>query len=120
MSDEPEEIIVIYKRPGEDAYVTSIRKGLKPMQSLVDGSIEMMAGRVVGLSPIIDVWFNEEGKLHNMEPNLNLVCEGERFDILVGPAFFTAHNKKGETLELPKEFHEEVFAFCKEHKWRGR
>ena len=117
---EPEEIIVIFKRPAEEAYVTSIRKGLKPMQSLVGGSIEMMRGEVVGLSPIIDVWFNEEGKLESLPPNLNLVCEGERFDVLVGPAFFTTHNSQGDTLELPKEFHEEVFKFCKEHAWRGR
>lgn len=117
---EPEEIVVIFKRPGEDAYVTSIRKGLKPMQALVEGSIELMHGGVVGLSPAIDVWFNEEGKLESLAPNLNLVCEGERFDVLVGPAFFTTHNGKGDTCELPQELHAEVFAFCKEYAWRGR
>jgi hypothetical protein len=90
------------------------------MQSLVEGNIELMAGDVVGLNPLVDIWFNEEGKLSGMEPNLNLVHEGERFDVLVGPAFFTSHSKEGETLELPRELHDQVFAFCREYAWRGR
>ena len=113
------QITVIIKKPGEDAFVTKIDKGLKAMQEIVGGPIELMHGDVVGLPPIVDVWFNEEGKLEGLPPNLNLICEGERFDVLVGPAFFTTHNE-GETVELHKEYHQEVLDFCQANVWRGR
>lgn len=114
------QITVIIKKPGEEATVETVASGLKSMQAIVGGSIELMHGDVVGLSRLVDVWFNEEGKLESLPPNLNLVCEGQRFDVLVGTAFFTSHNDKGDTLSLPAMFHQEVLTFCKEHAWRGR
>ena len=112
------QITVIVKKPGEAAYVTQIDNGLEGMQEVVGGDIELMAGDVVGLPEIVDVWFNEEGKLESLPPNLNLVCEGQLFDILVGTAFFTSHDGQGETLSLPEPFHRDVFAFCQTHAWK--
>lgn len=112
-------ITVIIKKPGEDAYVAEVDKGLKSMQAIVGGSIELMAGDVVGLPRAVDVWFNEEGKLESLPPNLKLVCNGELFDILVGPAFFTCHNNQGDTLSLDEAFHDQVLKFTKEFEWRG-
>lgn len=115
-----QKLTIIVKKPGEPAVVAQIDKGLKHMQAIVGGNIERMDGDVVGLPRAVDVWFNEEGKLIELEPNLNLVHRGERFDVLVGPAFFTSHNKEGDTLSLPEELHKQVFDFCEANVWRGR
>jgi hypothetical protein len=113
-------ITVIIKKPNEPAVVAQIGKSLKHMQAVVGGNIELMAGDVVGLPRAVDIWFNEEGKLESLPPNLNLVCEGQRFDVLVGTAFFTSHNQAGDTLSLPEAFHKSVFDFCEANAWRGR
>jgi len=112
------QITVIVKHPGEAAFVTQIDKGLKAMQDVVGGNIELMAGDVVGLPRLVDIWFNEEGKLIGLAENLNLVCEGRLFDILVGTAFFASHDDEGETLSPPEPFHRDVFAFCQTHAWK--
>ena len=113
------QITVIIKKPGEDAYVDKIESSLASMQAVVGGMIELLGGQVVGLSPIIDIWFNEEGKLMQLEPNLGLVCRGRLFDVLVGTAFFTTHDEDGGTTSLPPEFHKEVFKFCDRHALCG-
>lgn len=114
-------IRTIFKQPGGGPVVLQIPKGLQAMQALVGGPIQRMCGDAVGLSPLIDVWFNEEGKLEQLTPNLVLKTrDGQTRDVLVGPAFFTTNNKAGDTCSLPEAHDKAVLDFIELNTWRGK
>jgi len=110
-------IRTIIKNPGEAPKVIKVPKGLQQMQSLVGGNIEMMRGDAVGLPQAIDVWFNEEGKLIGLPPNLVLRMPGSReiWDVVMGPVFFTTHDDEGDTCSLPDVHDKAVLKFIKDN-----
>ena len=59
----------------------------------------------VSLTPTIDMWINEEGKLLGLEPNIiatELLWETSRVmdDIIVGNVVFASNDEEGETTGL--------------------
>lgn len=62
----------------------------------------------VSLTPTIDMWINEEGKLLGLEPNIiatELLWETSRVmnDIIVGNVVFASNDEEGETTGLSND-----------------
>lgn len=90
--------VVVYE-PQKEPYVKEIENGLKPMQDLVGGYIEIFPWD--GL----DVVVNEEGKLQALTPNRVVASpDGTKvLDILVGTFFITKHDEEGDSISLNDE-----------------
>ena len=88
-------IKVIVARVGQDPVVEEIDDTLEAMQEIVGGYIEC-----VRLSPTVDMWLNEEGRLTGLPFN-RLVPDvhGNQWDIL-GNLFLTSHDDEGEITSL--------------------
>ncbi len=76
-------IKILVKDPGKEPEIKKIRKQLKAMKDIVGGYIETV--------PYKDaiIVCNEEGKLNNLEPNVNL---GK--DYIVGSFFIVGDDEK--------------------------
>ena len=73
---------VIYKEPGKEAEIRNIDNDLETLQNLVGGYIEHLTF-IKGVGMIM----NEEGKLHDMEPNFIY-----GWDMVVGPVIFVGES----------------------------
>ena len=90
---ESKEMKVMIKLVGHKPIEATIRDDLKVLQTLVGGLIE-----VVQLTNDIDIICNEEGKLLNQKPNINL-----DYDIIVGDVIFCSHDDMGNFTSLTDE-----------------
>lgn len=82
---------VLYYKVGEEAVLTPVEEGLKPLQALVGGMIE-----TVTLSRGLILVCNEEGRLMGLPPNRYTVDYG----VIVGDFFITASDEEGEFISL--------------------
>ena len=71
-------VTVVYKEPGEGPEIREVIDTLEEYQNLVGGYIEH-----VRIKPGLGMIVNEEGKMHDMEPNF--VFRGDK---ILGPAVF--------------------------------
>lgn len=92
-----DKIIAVIKKPYQKPETVTIDKGLKPIQEIVGGCID-----VVYLPNIDDIhgFCNDEGLLIGMEPNFYRPDFG---DAIVGPAVFMASGEDGESESLSPE-----------------
>ncbi|MBP2033384.1 hypothetical protein J2Z42_002087 [Clostridium algifaecis] len=84
---------VLIVQPQVRPYVAEIEEGLKPMQEIVGGSIEM-----VDLDENTNLVCNEEGKIRGLEGNRRI---GR--DIIAGTFFLCGFNEDGESISLTDE-----------------
>jgi len=84
---------VLIVQPQIRPYVAEIEEGLKPMQEIVGGSIEM-----VDLDDNTSLVCNEEGKIRGLEGNRRI---GR--DIIAGTFFLCGFNEDGESISLTDE-----------------
>ena len=91
-----EKIRVIVKRPYENAVVTEIKKGLKPLQNLVEGLIDCTS--LPGIEGV-DVVVNDEG-MFLCEPNILLP---EYKSALFGTLVVAGFNDEGDHISLTNE-----------------
>lgn len=84
-------IKVLYKEPGCEPIIKVIAKDLTAMQKLVEG--------VIATLPIEDtnyvIFFNDEGKIKNLEPNINL----ENDDYIAGKLFIALDDPENESIK---------------------
>lgn len=86
-------IKILVKDPGKEPEVKKIRKQLKDMQKIVNGPIEAIPYKNAILV------CNEEGKINNLEPNVNL-----GFDYILGSFFMVGDDEeKGDFKSLTDE-----------------
>ena len=84
---------VLIVQPQVRPYVAEIEEGLKPMQEIVGGSIEML-----DLDENTNLVCNEEGKIIGLEGNRRI---GR--DIIAGTFFLCGFNEDGESISLTDE-----------------
>lgn len=84
---------VLIVQPQIRPYVAEIEEGLKPMQEIVGGSIEM-----VDLDDNTSLVCNEEGKIRGLEGNRRI---GR--DIIAGTFFLCGFNEDGASISLTDE-----------------
>lgn len=97
---------IIVKKVGCPCEVVEVEKlELDDMQNIVGGYVECMELDVGEKDvPIrVDMWLNEEGKLHGLEPNIALFNEDGVQDIVVGDVFFACHDEYGATVGLDEK-----------------
>lgn len=107
-------ILVYHAEVSEDEEVHSVKyinSGLKNMQDLVGGYLEVI--RPAGLPNGIDMWINEEGRL------INLPCHRNPFyhEPIFGNWFLARHNDAGDTVSLTMNDIAEIVIRMK--FWRG-
>jgi len=84
---------------------------LESYQSLVGGYIECLR-----LTPRIDCWLNEEGKLNGLHLTaIVLDHDGEPVDVIAGPFFLASHDDEGNTVGLDGETLPEAVAALRKH-----
>lgn len=100
-----DKIIAVIKKPYQKPETVAIEKGLKPLQEIVNGGID-----VVYLPNIDDIhgYCNDEGLLIGMEPNFYRPDYG---DAIVGPAVFMASGADGESESLSPEQVKKITAY---------
>lgn len=100
-----DKIIAVIKYPYQKPETVTIDKGLKPLQEIVGGDID-----VVYLPDIDDIhgFCNDEGLLIGMEPNFYRPDFG---DAIVGPAIFMASGADGESESLSPEQVKRITAY---------
>ncbi|WP_027626227.1 DUF3846 domain-containing protein [Clostridium lundense] len=84
---------VLIVQPQIRPYVAEIEEGLKPMQEIVGGSIEML-----DLDDNTSLVCNEEGKIRCLEGNRRI---GR--DIIAGTFFLCGFNEDGASISLTDE-----------------
>lgn len=91
---------IIVKKVNEPSEVRTLEKlELEDMQSMVGGYIECLH---VGNG--VDMWLNDEGKLHGLPVNIVLgSSDREILDTIQGDVFFASANDEGETIGLTDE-----------------
>ena len=94
----------IYKEPGKECEVRDIDNTLETLQSLVQGWIEHVTF-IKGVGLIV----NEEGKLHDMEPNFRF-----GYEMVVDPAIFVGEAGEDFT-DLTDEQAMRVMEFLRWH-----
>lgn len=104
-----DKIIAVIKKPYQKPETVTIDKGLKALQEIVDGGID-----VVYLPNIDDIhgYCNDEGLLIGMEPNFYRPDFG---DAIVGPAVFMASGADGESESLTPEQVKRITAYLEAH-----
>ena len=92
-----DKIIAVIKKPYQKPETVAIDKGLKPLQEIVGGDID-----IVYLPNIDDIhgFCNDEGLLIGMEPTFYRPDYG---DAIVGPAVFMSSGAGGESESLSPE-----------------
>lgn len=112
MTDATEKKIKIMHVTAERGLsMLDVESSLDSFQSLVGGRIECLS-----LTPRVDVWMNEEGKLLGLHPTAIIVDhEGEPVDVIAGPFFVAAHDDEGETVGLDGSTLAEAIAALHKH-----
>ena len=96
---ETNKMNVLLVKPNEQAKEAEIGSGLKAMQNIVGGLIEVFRP---GKDPVVYI-LNEEGKMTGLEPNRAIFDrQGNMIDILVGN-FFVCGIKDDEFISLSPE-----------------
>lgn len=98
---------VLIVKPQERPYVAEIEKGLKPMQEIVGGYIEMM-----DLDGNTSLVCNDEGKIQGLEGNRRI---GR--DIIAGTFFLCGFNEDGESISLTDEQISKYYEYFKEAEY---
>ena len=94
---------IMIKKVGEPPYVEERETlTLEDMQGIVGGYIECLS-----ITPTLDMWLNEEGKLIDLPLNLCVSNNGEIVDGICGDVFFASHDSEGETIGITEE-HEKL------------
>lgn len=88
-------IRIIKKSPALPPEAIYIEPTLKAMQEIVGGYVE-----VIKLSPTVDLWCNEEGKLVGLPLNILLTHGDEVVDMVCGDFFLASHDTMGNTTSL--------------------
>lgn len=78
-------------------------KSYETISQAVGGWIEC-----VGLTPTLDMWVNEEGKMNGLDYNPDATAIfwshfGFMSDVIVGDVLFTSHDEDGDTTSLGNE-----------------
>jgi len=97
---------VIVKKPNEAQTEQVIESGLKPLQNLVGGMIEMP-----DMNSTVSMVCNEEGKILQLKSNLRLP-----YDTIMGTIVFIGYDDCGASRSLTEKEKIEVNAFIEEHK----
>lgn len=95
-------VVVLRINENKSLIITTeeIEKGLKSLNDIVGGYIEMpMLCRQLSKENI-DMIINEEGKLIQLEPTIAIMDNGEAIDVVAGNVIFAGHNDNGETIGL--------------------
>jgi Domain of unknown function (DUF3846) len=90
---------IVVVEPDEKPYELIIDNELKAFNKIVGGYIEIVPIGRTKKGAKVAIHLNEEGKLHEMPFNRNLVG----FDVLVGTFFITAFNLEGDYISLTNE-----------------
>ena len=90
---------IVVVEPYEKPYELIIDNELKAFNKIVGGYIEIVPIGRTKKGAKVAIHLNEEGKLHEMPFNRNLVG----FDVLVGTFFITAFNLEGDYISLTNE-----------------
>ncbi len=104
-----DKIVAVIKKPYQKPETVTIDKGLKPLQEIVNGCID-----VVYLPNIDDIhgFCNDEGLLIGMEPNFYRPDFG---DAIVGPAVFMASGADGDSVSLSPEQVKRITTYLEEN-----
>lgn len=89
--------------------------GLKALQKAVGGFVQCINLHYMGL-PDIDLWLNEEGKIHGLalNPIATLLSRLYKYgDVIVGPVLICSSNDEGEAVGLNEEQEEKLLAHLK-------
>jgi len=87
-----ENIMVITKRVGQKCTVEEIENSLRSLQQIVGGYIEILR---MDFNPALILICNEEGKLLNLEPTLDL-----GYDVICGNYLIAKDDGFGELISL--------------------
>lgn len=85
---------IIVCETGKKPTVAALEHSLENMQKFVGGLLEC-----VSLAPGIDLWCNEEGRVHGFPPNRIVKADFGHVDIC-GDFFIAASDEEGETKGL--------------------
>lgn len=81
-------IKAIIKKPGENATIRNIKNDLDTFQKIVCGDIE-----VINFIEETILFCNEEGKIHNLKPNIEMP-----YDVIVGNLIVVGCDNAGNEL----------------------
>ena len=90
---------IVVVEPEEKPYKLIIDNELEAFNKIVGGYLEIVPIGRTKKGAKVAIHLNEEGKLHELPFNRNLVG----FDILVGTFFITAFNLEGDYISLTNE-----------------
>lgn len=104
-----DKIVAVIKKPYQKPETVAIDKGLKPLQEIVGGDIE-----VVYLPNIDDIhgFCNDEGLLIGLEPNFYRPDYG---DAIVGTAVFLGSGADGDSISLTPEQVKRITTYLEEN-----
>lgn len=104
-----DKLVAVIKKPYQKPETVAIDKGLKPLQKIVNGGID-----VVYLPNIDDIhgFCNDEGLLIGMEPNFYRPDYG---DAIVGPAVFLGSGADGDSISLTPEQVKRITSYLEEN-----
>ena len=104
-----DKIVAVIKKPYEKPETVAIDKGLKSLQEIVGGDID-----VVYIPNIDDIhgFCNDEGLLIGMEPNFYRPDYG---DAIVGPAVFLGSGADGDSISLTPEQVKRITTYLEEN-----
>src|SRR6476620_3993182 len=94
-----DELQIVVVEPNEKPYKIIIENQLEAFNKIVGGYLELLPIGRTRKGAKVAIHLNEEGKIHEMPFNRNLVG----FDILVGTFFITAFNLEGDYVSLTNE-----------------
>jgi len=90
---------IVIVEPDKKPYKTIIDNELEAFNKIVGGYLELIPIGRTRKGAKVAVHVNEEGKIHDLPFNRNIVG----FDILVGTFFITAFNLEGDYISLTNE-----------------
>ena len=94
-----EQLQIVVVEPEEKPYKLIIDNELEAFNKIVGGYLEIVPIGRTKKGAKVAIHLNEEGKLHELPFNRNLVG----FDVLVGTFFITAFNLEGDYVSLTNE-----------------
>jgi hypothetical protein len=94
-----DELQIVVVEPNEKPYKIIIENELEAFNKIVGGYLELLPIGRTRKGAKVAIHLNEEGKIHELPFNRNLVG----FDILVGTFFITAFNLEGDYVSLTNE-----------------
>ena len=94
-----DKIQIVIVEPDKKPYKATIDNGLEAFNKIVGGYLEIVPIGRTRKGAKVAVHLNEEGKIHELPFNRNIIG----FDILVGTFFITAFNLEGDYVSLTNE-----------------